>query len=144
LFKLRFVDYDWQELADAAELRLVRPRPAEETVVDTERALGSSLSRSLRDLYAHCDGLIDEWGYEYVLPIIELGQRNREFRTELGELYLSFNDLTLFGQMGNGDMLFQPAVPKGNENVFLWDHEDDSRTWYATDVAAAVRRLAAD
>ena len=44
---------------------------------------------------------------------------------------MSFEDVLLFGQLGNGDMLFQPLVPYGNDNVFRWDHEDDSRTWYA-------------
>jgi hypothetical protein len=46
-------------------------------------------------------------------------------------IYMSYEDVLLFGQLGNGDMVFQPLVPHGNENVFRWDHEDDSRTWYA-------------
>jgi hypothetical protein len=124
-------------------LRLVTPAPAEAAVADAERVLGSRLSESLRDLYAHSDGLTDEWGYAYVLPISELRQQNQYFRMAFGDLYMSFDDLILFGQLGNGDMLFQPRVPQDNENVFVWDHEDDSRAWRATDVADALRRLAA-
>jgi hypothetical protein len=137
------VAHDWKLLAEAASLRLVTPRPAEAAVADAERVLGSRLSESLRDLYAHTDGLTDEWGYAYVLPISELGRQNQHFRTAFGDLYMSFDDLILFGQLGNGDMLFQPRVPQDNENVFVWDHEDDSRTWFANDVADALRRLAA-
>jgi hypothetical protein len=138
------VQADWRELADAASLRMVMPRPTIETIVEVERALGWSLSRTLRDLYAHCDGLVDEWGYECVLPIVEVGRRNQEFRARFGDLYMSFDDLVFFGQLGNGDMLLQPRVPEIRQGVFRWDHEDDSRTWYAADVAAAVRRLADD
>ena len=78
-----------------------------------------------------------------MLPISDLGRQNEHLRTASGNLYMSFDDLILFGQLGNGDMLFQPRVPQDNENVFIWDHEDDSRTWFATDVADALRRLAA-
>src|SRR4051812_30319674 len=78
------VQADWRELADAASLRMVMPRPTIETIVEVERALGWSLSRTLRDLYAHCDGLVDEWGYECVLPIVEVGRRNQEFRARFG------------------------------------------------------------
>jgi SMI1 / KNR4 family (SUKH-1) len=137
------VSHDWRVLAQAASLRLVTPAPAEAAVADAERVLGSRLSESLRDLYAHSDGLTDEWGYAYVLPISELRQQNQYFRMAFGDLYMSFDDLILFGQLGNGDMLFQPRVPQDNENVFVWDHEDDSRAWRATDVADALRRLAA-
>jgi hypothetical protein len=124
-------------------LRFVTPAPTDAAVADAERVLGSRLSESLRDLYAHSDGLTDEWGYAYVLPISDLRQQNQYFRAAFGDLYMSFDDLILFGELGNGDMLFQPCVPPDNENVFVWDHEDDSRTWRATDVADALRRLAA-
>jgi SMI1 / KNR4 family (SUKH-1) len=137
------MSHDWRVLAEIALLRRVTPAPAEAAVADTERVLGSRLSESLRDLYAHSDGLTDEWGYAYVLPISDLRQQNQHFRTAFGDLYMSFDDLILFGQLGNGDMLFQPLVPRDNENVFVWDHEDDSRTWLASDVADALRRLAA-
>jgi SMI1-KNR4 cell-wall len=143
-FILAAVAHDWKLLAAAASLRLVTPARAQVAVAHTERVVGSRLSESLRDLYAHTDGLIDEWGYAYVLPISELGRQNEHFRTALSDVYMSFDDVVLFGQLGNGDMLFQPRVPEGNNNVFVWDHEDDSRTWYAVDVPDALRRLAAD
>lgn len=133
---------DWQRVADEAQLRLVPP-PSDADVRDAGEALGCRLSASLRILYAQTNGLLDEWGYAYVLSLAELVQQNQQFRAQYGDVYMSFQALVLFGQLGNGDMLFQPCVPEATDNVFVWDHEDDSRTWYARDVEDAVRRLTA-
>jgi hypothetical protein len=137
----RGVEFDWKRLAQTASLRLVPP-PAHEVTAGAERHVGSQLSASLTDLYLHTDGLVDEWGYAYVLPLAELIEQNRSFRQAFTDLYMSFDDLILFGQLGNGDMMFQPVVPPRNENVFVWDHEDDSRTWFAKDVADMLVRFA--
>lgn len=134
---------DWQQLAAAAGVKLVLPPPDAGDVARAERVVGSRLSASLADLYRHADGVVDQWGYAYVLPIAEMREQNETFRSSFGDLYMSFDDLVLFGQLGNGDMLFQPRVPGGNDNVFVWDHEDDSRTWFATDAADALVRLVA-
>jgi hypothetical protein len=132
---------DWNRIAEVASLRVVTPPPSDAAVRDGERALQARLSATLKDLYSSSDGLVDEWGYAYVLPLDDLRRQNRVFRSEFRDLYMSFEDVLLFGQLGNGDMLFQPLVPYGNDNVFRWDHEDDSRTWYAADVERAVVRL---
>jgi SMI1/KNR4 family protein SUKH-1 len=132
---------DWTHIAAAVSLQLVTPPPSDAAVGDAERALRARLSASLRDLYSSTDGLVDEWGYAYVLPLDELTQQNQVFRRQFRDLYMPFEGLLLFGQFGNGDMLFQPLVPHDNENVFRWDHEDDSRKWYAADVERAVLRL---
>jgi SMI1 / KNR4 family (SUKH-1) len=131
----------WTHIAEAASLRPVTPAPSDEAVLEVERTLHARLSASLRDLYSLSDGLVDAWGYAYVLSLEDLRQHNQVFRREFRAVYMPFDDVLLFGQLGNGDMLFQPLLPQGNENVFRWDHEDDSRTWYATDVEAAVLRF---
>jgi SMI1/KNR4 family protein SUKH-1 len=127
-------------MAEETGLRAVPP-PNVSTVRDAEDALGCRLSDSLQGLYAHTNGLLDEWGYAYVLSISELVEQNRQFRGEYSDVYMSFNDLVLFGQLGNGDMFFQPSIPEANDNVFVWDHEDDSRNWYARDIEDAIRRF---
>jgi hypothetical protein len=50
--------------------------------------------------------------------------------------------LVSFGRLGNGDLFGHP-VPGGQvrEDVFVWDHEDDSRTWYGRDMADALSRF---
>lgn len=54
---------------------------------------------------------------------------------------MPFDHVLAFGQTGNGDLFFHPVLRgEVREDVFVWDHEDDSRTWYARDVEDAVRR----
>lgn len=134
---------DWQEIAQATGLRLTPP-PERCEVDAAEGALACHFSPSLRATYEQTNAILDEWGYAYVLPIAELVEQNKQLRSMYADVYMSFDDLIIFGQLGNGDLLFQPRVPDGNDNVFLWDHEDDSRTWYGRDVEDALRRLAAN
>jgi hypothetical protein len=132
---------DWHELAAEANLRLTPP-PRQEAVREAEQKLGCHFASSLRSCYQQTDAVTDEWGYAYILPVADLVQQNQQLRTQYRDLYMSFDDLIAFGQLGNGDLFFQPLAPPGNDNVFVWDHEDDSRRWYATDVADAIRRFA--
>src|SRR3954447_7378588 len=81
---------DWWRVAEEIGLRASAP-VEESSVRDVETGLGCRFSESLRALYADTDGLRDEWGYEYVLSISELAARNREFRTQYGGLYMSFD-----------------------------------------------------
>ena len=54
---------------------------------------------------------------------------------------MPFDHVLAFGQTGNGDLFFHPVLRgEVREAVFVWGHEDDSRTWYARDVEDAVRR----
>ena len=54
----------------------------------------------------------------------------------------AFGSLVFFGQLGNGDLFGHPVLPKRvRDDVFVWDHEDDSRNWYAPDVSHALSRF---
>jgi hypothetical protein len=82
-----FASRDWQQLAAAAGLKLVLPPPDAGDVARAERVVGSRLSASLADLYRHADGVVDQWGYAYVLPIAEMREQNETFRSSFGDLY---------------------------------------------------------
>jgi len=79
---------DWNHIAEAASLRLVTPPPADAAVDDAERTLRAGLSPSLRDLYSATDGMVDEWGYPYVLPLDDLRQQNQVLRSRFRDLYM--------------------------------------------------------
>jgi hypothetical protein len=135
------VPTDWLQFAAETGSR-VAPAADEGVVREDEEALGLRFSRSLRGLYAQTNGLHDEWGYAYVLPVAELKELNLEFRSRYSDVYMPFDALVIFGQQGFGDLFFQPAVPEGDNHVFIWDHDDDSRQWYAESVQDALRRFA--
>jgi hypothetical protein len=108
---------DWKHIAEAASLQLVAPPPSDAAVGDAERTLEARLSASLRDLYSLTDGLVDEWACACVLSLEDLTQQNRVLRRQFRDLYMPFEGLLLFGQLGNWDVLFQPRVPHDTENV---------------------------
>ena len=53
-----------------------------------------------------------------------------------GDSFMPFDSLLFFGDAGNGDMFAFPIVvgPRVN-GAFVWNDEDDSRTWVAPDLA---------
>ena len=48
-------------------------------------------------------------------------------------LYMNFSDCFFIGNNGGGDLYFLRAIKGKIEmiDVFLWNHESDSRTWFA-------------
>jgi hypothetical protein len=57
---------------------------------------------------------------------------NLRFRTSFRDLYMPFQPLLFFADAGNGDQFCFPTTSSGvRDDVFVWDHENDSRTWYA-------------
>ena len=47
---------------------------------------------------------------------------------------MPFDGMVFFADAGNGDQ-FGIAL-SGNQEVYVWNHEDDSRTWVAPTVIA--------
>lgn len=59
-------------------------------------------------------------------------------------LPMSFDCLLFIGEEGNGD-LYRYRVLVGlieSPDIYRWDHENDSRIWFARDLEDYVRRLA--
>lgn len=61
-----------------------------------------------------------------------IGHDNSAFRSDevFREIYMSFDDLVFFADAGNGDQ-FGISL-RGPQDVFVWNHEDDSRRWVAS------------
>ena len=93
--------------------------------------LGHPLPPALVELLRESDGIVGEYGLGLLWPASRVGQDNHLFRTDgsFRDLYMSFDDMVFFADAGNGD---QFAVSmRGPGDVFVWNHEDDSRIWVA-------------
>ncbi|MEO7309207.1 MAG: SMI1/KNR4 family protein [Chitinophagaceae bacterium] len=103
----------------------------------------------LQSFYEYADGIsslydndvTDEmvWCVDTVIRI------NKEYRTfpDFTDLYMSFDQLLFIADSGNGD-LFGYIVLQGKierSDIFKWDHETDSRIWYAPNLAALTSKL---
>jgi len=119
----------------------------ESDLLSAEDTLGIRLPQQLRRYLLKSDGMDDEYGFAIVWPLERIVRDNQLFRTnaDFKELYMPFDCLLFFAEAGNGDQFAFP-IQSGEirrDDVFLWNHEDDSRTWVAPSLETYVEwRLA--
>lgn len=109
---------------------------------DLEQALELTLPRDLRSVLAASNGVRTPFGTP-VWTTTTILETNRLFRTEMADLYMSFNGLVFFGDDGDGDQ-FAFRVVAGEvdaRSVYRWSHDDDSRTWFAGSLTALLENV---
>jgi hypothetical protein len=120
------------------ELRLARPASQGDLDAGACR-LGREIPEELAELLAVTNGVSGQYELAVVWPVERIVADNLMFRShaDFPSLYMPFDSLVFFGDAGNGD---QFAIPQAAElhrrDVFVWNHEDDSRRW----VAPSIRR----
>lgn len=135
----------WRELIERLDAEATFHPPATlEQLQAVESRLGVALPAELRDLLLDTNGVEVAYGTGLVWPTEEMAKRNLDMRSEWrrGEWagVMPFDHLLFFGALGNGDLVCFPITAQGVRNrVFLWDHEDDSRTSSATSLADWLR-----
>ena len=110
--------------------------PATDAEIDQINVeLGIQPPDELRSLLAESNGVDGEYGLGLLWDVDRIIEENRRFRTtsDFEELYMPFDCLLFFGDAGNGDQFAFPVL-KGSvrrPDIFVWNHEDDSRSWAA-------------
>jgi hypothetical protein len=118
------------------------PPAAEEAMEEVRAALGVAAPQELRDLWSECNGIRDRHG-DGIWSAERVVRDNLEMRSypEQDDLYMSFDSLFIFADAGNGDLFFFPIQADGGihrPDVFIWDHETDSRNWIAGNLQVFV------
>jgi hypothetical protein len=123
----------WRDRLLALDPEVVLSEPARSDEIEgIERAMGVALPRELATLLAETNGATDRYGAGLVWSTDRLINDNQHFRSSFGELYMPFDSLLFFADAGNGDQFAFPITVAGaRDDVFVWDHESDSRRWYA-------------
>ena len=102
-------------------------------IAQAEAALGVTLPPDLAGLLAESNGLIDETGVHVIWSVERIEKDNLALRHNpaFAEIYMPFDPLLFFGDMGNGDQWAYAIVASGvrAHDIFGWNHEDDSRVW---------------
>ena len=126
----------WRELVEAGDgigVLLADPAP-DGALADAARALGSALPENLAGLLTEMDGIKEQYGFGIVWSVREIVDRNLQMREteDFADLYMSFDGLLFFGDIGDGDLVAM-RVLRGvtPDDVYLWDHETDSRVGVA-------------
>jgi hypothetical protein len=120
--------------------------------VDTLNSLCSGLHLNevhdeLKALYQQTDGIKQYYNGNELGELIWTASRvlatNQEYRShsDFKELYMSFDQLLFISDAGNGDLFGCVALNGQFErrDIFVWNHEDDSRTWVAPDLATFLK-----
>ncbi len=126
----------WKELIQnrSDECKFYLPS-APDDVAAVERSLNVQLPDELKDLLSESNGIHGRHSLGLVWPIEQIIKDNLEFRQmpDFKELYMPFDSLLFFGDSGGGDQ-FAFAILDGvirRSDIFVWNHENDSRTWAA-------------
>ena len=126
----------WRELitAHTDDATFAEPSTGSEVTLAGE-SLGASFPDSLRAALRESNGIDGEFGLGLLWPVSRILADNQAFRTnaDFRELYMPFDSLLFFADAGNGDQ-FAFVVLNGEvrrDDIFVWNHEDDSRSWVA-------------
>ncbi len=100
-----------------------------------ESSLGVLFPDELKSLLQECDGIEGSYDLGLIWNVERIQKDNLNFRQfpEFKELYMPFDHLLFFADAGNGDQ-FAFGILNGeirNPDIFVWNHENDSRQWVA-------------
>ncbi|MGA5081521.1 SMI1/KNR4 family protein [Streptomyces griseoincarnatus] len=109
-----------------------------------ERRLGRAVPAQLGALLRETDGVADAYGTDVVWPLAHIVEQNLLFWSgeTFAGLYMPFDSLLFFGDNGGGDQFALVVAPE-RDDVFVWDHETDSRMWVAGGIDEYLRRALA-
>jgi hypothetical protein len=116
------------------------PPASADALANCERVLGRGLPSQLRELLAETNGITGEYD-DLLWPLERIQAENLDLRTneQFAELYMPFDPLLFFAGAGNGDLLAL-VLRDQRLDVFVWDHETDSRSWVAPDLLTYFSR----
>ncbi|GLO62930.1 SMI1/KNR4 family protein [Vibrio sp. MACH09] len=108
---------------------------SETEVSKAEVKLNIGLPQDLKECLYESNGIYGEYELGLVWSVERLVSTNIEFRSnsDFVELYMPFDSVLFFADAGNGDQFFFPMQGGEirREDVFVWNHEEDSRAWVA-------------
>lgn len=135
----------WREVVAAAyPVHVFRDGADAEASTLAKARLGVDIPADLQSLLVESNGVEGEYGLGLVWPIERIVTDNLAFRSrpDFRTLYMPFEPLLFFGDAGNGDQ-FAFVILDGQvrrPDVFVWNHEDDSRQWAAANLRTYLER----
>ncbi|MFK4066774.1 SMI1/KNR4 family protein [Streptomyces sp. NPDC029674] len=136
----------WRDLIleAMADAELAEPATSE-ALAGAERVLGQPLPGDLSFLLRECNGVRGHYDTDVVWSAERIAKENASFRAsaDFAKLYMPFEPLMFFGDNGGGDQFAFIRNPL-RDDVFVWDHESDGRSWAANGLADYLRRTLED
>ncbi|OAH15398.1 SMI1/KNR4 family protein [Streptomyces jeddahensis] len=132
----------WIETAAEASAKVEFRAPVDATALaEAERRLGRRLPSQLTALLMETDGIVDEYGTDAVWSLDRIVEKNLLFWSPdtFPGLYMPFDPLLFFGDNSGGDQFAFVLTPE-RPDIFVWDHENDSRLWAARELKDYLHR----
>ncbi|MFJ1656272.1 SMI1/KNR4 family protein [Streptomyces sp. NPDC088337] len=137
----------WKEAAAEALPEVEFRPPVDATALaKAERRLGRGLPAKLTALLMETNGMVGEYGTDVVWSLDRIVEQNLLFWSPdtFPGVYMPFDPLLFFGDNGGGDQFAFVLTPE-RPDIFVWDHENDSRLWAARELEDYLHRsLAGD
>ena len=117
-------------------------------IISVEKDLKVKLPDELRELLIETNGIKDQFLSDLIWPLERIKNDNLMFRNfnDFKELYMPFDHLLFFSDSGTGDQ-FAYAILNGEirrNDIFVWDHESDSRKWVASSMKQYIEWMLTD
>ncbi|MFJ9153372.1 SMI1/KNR4 family protein [Streptomyces sp. NPDC102270] len=126
----------WREAAAAVfpGVGLREPAQAGELAA-AETHLGRTLPSELHQLLLESNGIIGRTHVDTVWPADQIVETNLHFWSDptFAQLYMPFAPFLFFGDNGGGDQFAFVQTPQ-RPDIFVWEHESDSRRWVASNL----------
>ncbi len=129
----------WREFVSKLSEECEFNQPANYVEADyVKQELEVTLPDELVNLLKESNGIFGVYGLGLIWSIERILKDNLEFRgfSDFKDLYMPFDCLLFFADAGNGDQ-FAYSILNGEirrNDIFVWNHEDDSRTLVASNL----------
>ncbi|MFC0213752.1 SMI1/KNR4 family protein [Paenibacillus chartarius] len=110
-------------------------------IAKVEEQLSAVLPQQLKEILLETNGLKGCYDLGLIWSIDEIMNENMRYRDDyFKEHYMPFDNLIFFADSGIGDLFCFPVLGKGacKDDVFVWNHENDSRQWVAPTISKYV------
>lgn len=120
-----------------------RDPAAESEITQIKEELNVELPEKLIKLFDETNGVFDIYDFPLIWSAEQMIEENLFYRNdeEYKNIFMPFDHLLFFASAGNGD-LFGYAILNGHiqkEDIYVWDHEDDSRRWIASSLEEFIK-----
>lgn len=134
----------WKDyVSDISNEYSFNPSASKTEINQITTELGVELPEKLLGLYNETNGVFDSFGCPLIWAASQIVKDNLFFRNfeDYKDIYMPFNHLLFFSDNGCGD-LFGYRILNGTiqtEDIYVWNHEDDSRTWVASSLEEFIK-----
>lgn len=122
-----------------------KPPASNAEIIQISEGLNVKLPNKLFDLYNETNGVFDSFGCPLIWSTSQIVKDNLFFRnfSDYKDIYMPFDHLLFFSDNGCGD-LYGYKILNGSiqtEDIYVWNDEDDSRTWVASSLEVFIKGL---